>query len=449
MDSDENLRVPNKSAEEKNETILPENSMSKPLTQAERKRQSRAAQSSEKRKEEKEKDRNRKATKRAAFSKTKKVAKTAAERKRLSRAAQTTEEREEEKEKDRIYKENMRAEFPKKETISFASELEKKATHIRKFRQSLSHEDLETEKFKASIGMKKFRQSLSHENLENERLKARIGMKKFRASQTDEEKIRIKEEKKEQMKKQREEKTDEEKVFIKIEKSHKMRESRQERTGKDHLIQNLEAKRGMRLLRAEGRLISYKTRTSIPHRDKRLDKNLNDWDWYKRGSTTSSILLENKKPDIVSKLNQEWRCIRERELDEIRKREEVEKKGAWIYNPVFDSYSWSGAAEPDLEDSFCYEAPTEEDIKMYDQSVERELEELLRQKKIEEKARREEKAHARSVPLNALPERPLSEYEKIRESNIKEREDAMAKSGFFSDLLSYKKSIGFIEADRM
>ena len=48
---------------------------------------------------------------------------------------------------------------------------------------------------------------------------------------------------------------------------------------------------------------------------------------------------------------------------------------------------------------------------------------------------------ALNIPLGPLPERELCQYEMIRENNIKEREKAMADSGFFEDMLEYKKKI--------
>ena len=46
------------------------------------------------------------------------------------------------------------------------------------------------------------------------------------------------------------------------------------------------------------------------------------------------------------------------------------------------------------------------------------------------------------MPIDPLPERELCQYEKIRESIIKEREEAMAKSKFFEDLNNTKRGIG-------
>ena len=64
-----------------------------------------------------------------------------------------------------------------------------------------------------------------------------------------------------------------------------------------------------------------------------------------------------------------------------------------------------------------------------------------RQKK--EKERREA-LEALNKPLDPLPLRELCEHEKLRESIIKEREEAMAKCGFSQKLAECKKKIGLI-----
>ena len=55
-----------------------------------------------------------------------------------------------------------------------------------------------------------------------------------------------------------------------------------------------------------------------------------------------------------------------------------------------------------------------------------------------------ERKEAMDEPVPPLPERELCEYEKLRERNIKEREEAMAASDFFEDLSEFKKKTGLI-----
>ena len=68
-------------------------------------------------------------------------------------------------------------------------------------------------------------------------------------------------------------------------------------------------------------------------------------------------------------------------------------------------------------------------------------------KEEEKKLKAIERKEAMDTPVNRLPERELCAYEKIREDNIREREEAMAKSGFFETLTAYKKEIGLTEKE--
>ena len=49
-----------------------------------------------------------------------------------------------------------------------------------------------------------------------------------------------------------------------------------------------------------------------------------------------------------------------------------------------------------------------------------------------------------NVPIKPLPQKELCAYEKIREDIIKERAKAMADSGYFDDILDFKKKIGLL-----
>ena len=45
-------------------------------------------------------------------------------------------------------------------------------------------------------------------------------------------------------------------------------------------------------------------------------------------------------------------------------------------------------------------------------------------------------------PIDPLPVTGLCEYEKLRMSNIKEREEAMVAAGFFEDIKDLKRKMG-------
>ena len=77
------------------------------------------------------------------------------------------------------------------------------------------------------------------------------------------------------------------------------------------------------------------------------------------------------------------------------------------------------------------------------------LEAMIEEGKKEARERRRQKAEelreAMKKLINLIPERELCEYEKLRMSNIEERENAMAECGFFDDLASFKSEIGLVE----
>ena len=73
---------------------------------------------------------------------------------------------------------------------------------------------------------------------------------------------------------------------------------------------------------------------------------------------------------------------------------------------------------------------------------------LEERKQIQKEKRQQkemERKEAMEEPVPPLPEKELCEYEKLRERNIKEREEAMAASDFFEDLSEYKQKIGLID----
>ena len=71
----------------------------------------------------------------------------------------------------------------------------------------------------------------------------------------------------------------------------------------------------------------------------------------------------------------------------------------------------------------------------------RRKEEQREQRRLRDRIRKE----SMNIPLDPLPERELCEYEKYREKNITERERIMAESGFFDDLIAFKKEIGLVK----
>ena len=247
--------------------------------------------------------------------------------------------------------------------------------------------------------------------------KKRVRMKKFRDS-LDEEKVE----------------------FRRLEKKHSMRKNRNSRSGKEHLMENLKAKQGMALLESEGRLRKFSRRSG------RQNDEMRDWELFIRSGNNASGLLDSKKPDIVEKINAK---IREEKEEERKQKKIVEENGGeWVYSGENGEWYWDGEKEPVI-DEFEYESYGEGELQQIRENEMKEYEEYLSQQKERLKETRklinEKRKEAMAVPVEPLPEKELCAYELFREKNIKERQQAMADSGFFEDLASFKSEIGLVE----
>jgi hypothetical protein len=92
--------------------------------------------------------------------------------------------------------------------------------------------------------------------------------------------------------------------------------------------------------------------------------------------------------------------------------------------------------------------PTEEEKEIIKLAEQKEFEQYVEQRsklqKEKRKQKKEERKAAMAIPLAPLPQKELCDYEKIRENNIKERQDAMAACEFFESLKSMKANFGFL-----
>ena len=111
-----------------------------------------------------------------------------------------------------------------------------------------------------------------------------------------------------------------------------MRDIRKKRTGKEKLIQNYKAKKGMQLLHEEGRLCDF------VRRDPMKLNETNDWKRFYQKSKKHAAILNERKPDIVEKLN----TISREENEKERRKKEKEKEGEWIYNGESGEYYCRG-----------------------------------------------------------------------------------------------------------
>ena len=238
--------------------------------------------------------------------------------------------------------------------------------------------------------------------------------------------------------------------FEKISLKHQKRDNRKERTGKEKLMQNLESKKGMRLLREKGRLKDFKERIN------RNTHQETDWKNFIQKSEKHAAMAVKIKPDIVQRVNEmlrdEKELLRRQKVKEyanerIRKEKVAEDGGEWVFDKEYSDYYWVGEGEPPVvEEQPIYKPLSEQQL----QSIKKQEEEWLkaaieeREREKQEKRRKkyEELQALKNTPISPLPEKDLCEYEKLREKNIKEREQAMLESGFFEDFNDYKKKIG-------
>ena len=102
------------------------------------------------------------------------------------------------------------------------------------------------------------------------------------------------------------------------------------------MISNLKAKKGMRLLNNEGRLRTFSRRESGRKDGKNWDE-LFEWEQYSRKSQNHITNLEKMQPDIVERLNEKMRSIKEKE----RQRKEERNNGEWDYDGESGEWYWT------------------------------------------------------------------------------------------------------------
>ena len=253
-----------------------------------------------------------------------------------------------------------------------------------------------------------------------------------------------------QKKREKEKKEDIVKEFEKIELKHRIRDLRSKRTEQEKIEQNLKAKEGMKDLREKGRIKPYKER-----KERNISKEV-DWRNFMRKSRQHADMAEKLKPDIVQVINEKNRKDTEliRQKNENKEREKSEEiEDGWIFSAEYGEYIWVGdKTEQPLSTSHDDEwtPPTKEELKVVRYEEERWCEEIRKQRKEKAATNRKKKLEnlkkAMNKPVIPPPQSSeLSEYEKLRNNNIKKIELAMKASGFFDDLIKYKKDIGLLK----
>lgn len=365
-------------------------------------------------------------------------------RRRMLNANKSEEEKERSRaaEKERKMKErsNLCVKPKGYKGISYEEELERNKVRMRKFRANKSEEEKNEELRKNRERKIESRANKCEEEKfeEMERNKERI--RKFRANKSEEER-------KERAREQKDALVTE---FERISLKHQKRDWRKKRNGKEKLMENLKSKKGMRLFREEGRLKQFKERESSNATDQTMD-----WKKFMNKGKHHAEMAAKLKPDLIKKINEMFReekeqlrrqKQKEQEEERRRKAKVLEDGGEWVFNPEYSEYFWVGEVEPVVDHWPEYKHLSEKELKDIQEQEEIWLQASIDERKIEAKEKRrkkyEEMKEAMKTPLGSLPEKELCEYEKMRERNIKEREQAMEESGFFEDLQKFKKKIG-------
>ena len=132
----------------------------------------------------------------------------------------------------------------------------------------------------------------------------------------------------------------------------------------------------------------------------------------------------------------------------MRKRDIEDEGGHWVFNSEYNEFFWEGESDPVHEDPPFIQLTAQEelDLKLQEEKwLEAMIEEGKKSAGEKRRQKNEDLKAAMKKPINPIPVRELCEYEKLRLSNIEEREKAMAESGFFDDMDDYKRKIGLLK----
>ena len=157
--------------------------------------------------------------------------------------------------------------------------------------------------------------------------------------------------------KKRANRTEEEVEFDRIENVLAVRKHRASRTGKQCLLDRMKQQQSSRDFIEFGRLRPYKERINGGRGYKNRDEH-NLWQKYINTKKENLNLLEEKKPEIVSKVRKkEKENLEEYEARRKAKEEEEKKRweeGYWEYQADVDDYIWVGKG-PQPPDPYAHE----------------------------------------------------------------------------------------------
>ena len=208
----------------------------------------------------------------------------------------------------------------------------------------------------------------------------------------------------------------------------------------------------MRELREVGFLKAF-----IERKPRELEDDTLWYSFWCRGKEQRD-LLRSKLGDIAKKFTEKEEKER---VEYEKKREEEEKRrkiGYWDYNPCDDCYHWTGDgpspcsfeeynglgefAPPDMKKLLMEMSPEERRKRSEEMDERAEIykswwNEMMEEDRLERNRRAKEKRDQKKAQLSVPLEMPeigeMSEYEKIREANIRELEELKKASGLFDD----------------
>ena len=213
-----------------------------------------------------------------------------------------------------------------------------------------------------------------------------------------------------------------------------MRKHRAERTDDDLQIEKSAAKSGMKLVRQYGTLKPYQERARGIKKMSEIDLWMK---FYVKGSKYRDVLKE-RNPSIASEIQE---ILDQKSKEEEDRKAKVQKErddGYWEFDYNMDRWIWTGINPPGPENPDPNEVDLdpnslpwsdEEYRKKCEEGDARQAEIMRISKNRKERERYNNRKKDLLKPIE-VPEFELSEYERIREQNIKEREDALRAAGF-------------------
>ena len=223
-----------------------------------------------------------------------------------------------------------------------------------------------------------------------------------------------------------------------------MRRLRRSLSDEEQECDKVKAKEGMKLAREKSFKMAHIRRVG------RDIKEFDLWYWFARSGQQYMDILKAKKPEFAEEIEMILKDELQQSIEESKKKREEWSRGIWHYNVVMETYEWTGKEppgednpHPDSGDIFvprqCWpgeENLTDEEWKELERKwAKDEQNDWAKYLKEERNRKARENYQKRKKALNepiVMPEesKELSEYEKIREMNFKERNEALAEAGF-------------------